>query len=85
MELYREVRENSVSIQKADKHTEVKPAFRLYCWMYAEAWNLQVRGPLMLGFAGVRKGKDNIIATVSLRRDEMIALRDAIDAQLNDR
>lgn len=43
-------------------------------------WALQVRAPITL--ANGREGNDFVIATATLNRDDLLALRGAIDASL---
>lgn len=65
----------------SDKH-HYTPILRLYCTSADEAWSLQVRGPLKR--ADGRDGADFVIACARMRREDMIALRDAIDRQLEE-
>ena len=55
---------------------------RLYCTQHGEAWCLQLRGTVRL--ANGQPGKDFIVASASVYRDDMTALRDAIDAFLKE-
>jgi hypothetical protein len=81
-----------VRIQKLDKNdaaarmTEPNKGrwFRLYCTQHAEAWTIQLAGPLGIGMHGMKDGKDFVIAGLSLTRAELEGLRAAIDAQLED-
>ena len=57
-------------------------AVRLYCTQHGEAWCLQVRGTMCL--ASGKAGADFVVASGSLYREDMVALRDAIDAFLKD-
>jgi len=63
------------------KNVEREQAIRLYCEQSGTAWLLQVRGPQRLGFGG-REGKAFMVAGATLTRDDMVALREAIDALL---
>lgn len=58
---------------------------RLYCQQYAESWNLQIFGPLGVGFAGMKDGKDYVIARATLSRADLLALRIAITAALGEK
>src|SRR3990167_6813225 len=74
-----------VRIKKYDQRDgRIERAIRLYCTQFRESWSLQVRGPLGVGNFGLRDGKDDLIADASLNRDDMVALRDAINAALGD-
>ncbi|HZJ67668.1 MAG TPA: hypothetical protein VFD36_29395 [Kofleriaceae bacterium] len=53
---------------------------RLYCAQADTTWNLQLRAPLRL--ANGKDGKDFMIATASVPKDVLIALRNAIDLQI---
>lgn len=71
-----------VNIIKADKKLdyEREGGIRLYCTQAGTAWALQVRDWIRL--ANGRKGKDFIIATASMSREDLLALRTAIDETL---
>ena len=74
-----------VHIFKADQRDgRIEKAFRLYCTMHGQAWELQVRGPMGIGNLGMHQGKDDIIASASLSVDDMRALRDQISAILRE-
>jgi hypothetical protein len=62
------------------KGVEPEDGVRVYCTQRSESWCLQIRGMLMRAKFG--KGKDFIVASSSLGRTEMIALRDAINRLL---
>ena len=64
------------------KNVERESAVRLYCEQSCASWCLQVRGPMRL--QGGREGRDFIVASSSLDRDDLRALRDAIDAYLGE-
>lgn len=55
-------------------------AIRLYCESFNLSWNLQIRSPISISHGKV--GKDFIVATATLTREEMEALRDAINESL---
>lgn len=57
-------------------------AIRLYCVQAGSLWNLQIRGPQERG--NYSEGKEFIVATAPLCRDELVALRDAIDTLLTE-
>lgn len=46
-------------------------------------WELQVRAPIGIG-GGYRDGKDFIVAGASCKRDDLVALRDAIGRLLDE-
>lgn len=80
---------NMVQIQKLPKDqgnggATREKGIRLYCTMADTAWTLQIRGPLGLGWAGMKEGKDVVIAGASLDRATMEALRDQINAALTE-
>lgn len=83
----RNVRVNRLRKQDAAEQME-RPekgrAVRLYCQQHGSVWNLQVLGPLGIGGLGLRDSNDFIIATASLDKESMLALRDAITAHLED-
>ncbi len=60
----------------------IERAVRLYCTQYAQSWSLQVRGPEGTGLMGYTDGKRDMIANASLGKDDLIALRDAINEAL---
>ena len=49
-----------------------------------ETWAFQLRAPLGLGFAGLRDGKDFIVASASCSLDDLRAMRDALDLAIGD-
>jgi hypothetical protein len=63
-------------------------AIRLYCSQLdprpgaQSRYELQVRGPLGVGFNGMNDGSDFIIANATVRTDDLRALRNAIDQAL---
>jgi hypothetical protein len=80
IELYRPIPHVEI---RAFKHAETREsAVRLYCTQSYEGgrWNLQVRASETL--ANGAEGQRFLIGTATLDRESMIALRDAIDAQL---
>lgn len=85
MEFYKPV--STVNIKKLAKDegnggATRERAIRLYCTAVQSAWQLQIRGPLGLGWAGTKDGKDFVVAGVSLDRENMEALRDSITKAL---
>lgn len=64
------------------KLAEHERAIRLFCDQAGRMWALQVRAPITL--ANGREGKDFMIATAKLDREDLVALRDAIDAMLTE-
>lgn len=68
---------------KVNEHdVEKTDAIRVYCTQSSApaCWALQVRSTMRL--ANGRKGADYIVATASLQREDMLALRDAINVAL---
>lgn len=61
------------------------PAVRLYSTQHLTAWNLQVFCPLMNGFGGTCPSKTFIVATASMSRADLVAVRDAITAALEEK
>jgi hypothetical protein len=61
---------------------ERESGVRLYCEQADGIWALQTRSPMTL--RNGREGRDFIVSTASLDRDQMAALRDAIDILLRD-
>lgn len=59
-------------------------AIRLYCESHRTTWNLQVRGPQWLGRGHGTEGKAFMVATARLGKDDLLALREAIDALLEE-
>ena len=55
-----------------------EPAIRAYKDS-PDCWTLQVRGPQMLGM-GYTEGKAMMVASAKLLRDDLVALRDALNA-----
>lgn len=85
MEYYKPL--DMVHIHKADKYhrpNRLERAIRLYCIQRHAAWTLQIRGPLGIGFAGHKDGKDDVIAGATLTREGMMDLRNQIDAALKE-
>ena len=69
-----------VRIAKAmDSKERMERAIRLYCTQYKSSWSLQIRGPM-----GCTDGTKDIIANASFGRDDLEALRDAINEALNE-
>jgi len=74
-----------VRVTKYDQRDgRIERAIRLYCTQFRESWTLQIRSPLGIGYAGLQDGKEDVIAGASLSREDLLALRDAIDTALND-
>ena len=72
-----------VDVMKADPKVpgaDREKAIRLYCDQAGTTWALQVRGPIRL--ANGREGKDFIIAAAKMSREDLQALRAAIDETL---
>lgn len=69
---------------RAVKNVEHESAVRLYCEQHGDRWNLQVRAIRAAGSHYYGKGKEFIIATAPLNRDDLLALRQAIDALLTE-
>lgn len=67
---------------KTIKGVEREKAIRLYCEQGDESWLLQVRGPQLTG-GGFVEGKAFMTANAWLNRDDLLALRSAIDELLN--
>ena len=63
-------------------HCRIERASRLYSTQFAQAWSLQIRAPLGIGTYGYEDGKTDVIANASLYREDMIALRDALNEAL---
>lgn len=74
-------RRASTNIRAVDK-VERESAVRAYCEQRGSAWVLQVRGPMKL--RNGREGRDFVVATANLEREQMAALRDSIDRFLAD-
>lgn len=80
----------AVRIHKVQMATRKEPnkrierAIRLYCTMHATAWALQIRAPLSIG-NGYQDGKDDVVANASLSREDLLALRAAIDEALGEK
>jgi hypothetical protein len=75
-QLYKRVRSNIRAVDGVERES----AIRAYCEMSNAAWVFQVRGPMRL--RNGREGKDFVVATATLERDELLALRDAINCFL---
>ena len=74
-----------VRIAKAmDSKERMERAIRLYCTQYKSSWSLQIRGPMGIGPMGYTDGTKDIIANASFGRDDLEALRDAINEALNE-
>mgnify|MGYP001614930810 CR=1 FL=1 len=74
-----------IRVSKYDQRDgRIERAIRLYSTQYAQAWSLQIRSPIGIGTFGMTDGKDDVIANASLHREDMIALRDAINEALAD-
>lgn len=65
----------------AEEHKQ--RAIRMYCESHGHSWILQVRAPVKLGSTG-QDGKDFIVASAHLDRDDLVALRDACNALLEE-
>lgn len=78
-EFYRKI--GYLRIAKTDLKN-VERGVRLYCEMFRASWLLQIRGPLGIGPLGMRDSKQGIIASAHLNREELVALRDSINAHL---
>lgn len=78
-EMYRPIDYADIS---AHKDVERERAIRLYCTQHGQAWCLQVRAPEKL--SNFREGKAFYIATATLLREDMIALRDVLTASLGE-
>jgi hypothetical protein len=61
---------------------ERESAIRMYCSQSGTTWTLQVRGPFRHHGGHGDEGKDFIVASASLSRADLLALRRAIDAEL---
>ena len=72
-QLYRRVSTRINAVDGVDRESGV----RAYCEQTDSVWAIQVRGPMRLRSG--REGKDFIVATATLEREQMVALRDAID------
>lgn len=59
-----------------------KPALRLFCTSADSGWCLQIRAHEKL--ASGRQGQKFLIAGATLDRETMLALRDAINTQLEE-
>lgn len=77
-QLYRRTSTQIRAVDGVDRESGV----RAYCEQWKSAWALQVRGPMRL--RNGREGKDFVVATAMLDREQMQALRDAIDRFLAD-
>jgi hypothetical protein len=77
-QLYKRVRADIKAVDKVERESGI----RAYCEQWKSYWVLQVRGPMRL--RNGREGKDFIVATAFLEREQMLALRDAIDLLLAD-
>jgi hypothetical protein len=80
-DLYRAL--DRVDVRKV-KDVPPDSGVRLYCTQRGDggAWCLQVRG--MIRLANGQEGKDFVVASASVYREDMLALRDAIDAFLKE-
>lgn len=67
---------SSVEIRGHDMQADRESGVRAYCYMAGAAWNLQLRAPLTL--RNGRPGKDFMIATATLEKPDMVALRDTL-------
>ena len=70
-----------VRIFKANDVDPRERAVRLY-QSSPDSWDLQVRGPLGVGFMGIKDGKDFVIASAAHSRADLLALRTAVDEAL---
>jgi hypothetical protein len=85
MEFYRPLNGTvpRIRVHKCDQRDgRIERAIRLYCTQHGQAWNLQIRSPLGIGYAGMTDGKDDVIANANLYREDLLALRAAIDEAL---
>ncbi len=64
------------------KNVDPKRAIRLYCTRAGSHWNLQVRG--LLSKANGHDGKDFVVASAELSKDDLRELRNVIDGLLKD-
>mgnify|MGYP001590973320 CR=1 FL=1 len=60
----------------------IQRGIRLYCSQFGSAWELQLHSPMGLGSHGAGNGKRSINVDATLTREDMIALRNAINAEL---
>lgn len=82
--LYRVLGSGDVTVRAPTRLPEESrdPAVRLYCTSADARWTLQVRGYRTL--ADGTCGREFMIAGASLDREAMVALRDAVDALLEE-
>ena len=78
---YRKIKFTNIRRYHPDEGIDTDSAFRVYKSSPAGV-TLQVRGPELL--KNHRNGKYGIIASASLNVDELTALRDGINASLNE-
>jgi len=80
-EFFRETSPYTKAIKIPDDSPRT-PGVRLFCTQRGAMWTLQVRANVEL--AGGRRGKDFVAAQAPMTRDDLRALRAAIDAQLEE-
>lgn len=77
-------RQINIRAFKSKDSSDRQRMIRLYCLQTNSSWALQLRMPLGIGPFGTKDGKDFVIAHARLSRNDMEALRDAIDVALKD-
>jgi len=77
-QLYKKCRIDTRAVDGVERESGV----RLYCEQADGLWALQTRSPMKLRSG--KEGRDFIVSTALLYREEMVALRDAIDILLRD-
>ena len=77
-QLYKKVRIDTKAVDNVPRESGV----RLYCESANTTWSLQTRSPMTL--RNGREGKDFLVSTAYLGREQMVALRDAINFFLQD-
>ena len=77
---YKEVKHaDAVKVPKENR----KKTVRLYCFTHGATWIIQVRAPIVLKYG--KPGKDFVISTAYLSREELINLRDTCNAALKEK
>jgi len=66
---------------KYNDSTDRDRCFRFYKES-PDGWQFQLRAPIGIGFMGLKDGKDFIIAMAACSIGDLIAIRDAIDAEI---